>query len=228
MQPQAGEGTGVEARIGFGMERLGRRLNPVGTDGPRLASLLEELRLAGLSPCLEDGLLAGNVATRAPGGGLLVSPSGRRPGELVRTADLVEVVEFDPEAWCARYRSRAPELEPTSDVPLHWAALVEAPVALRWRETPRVSVHGHLAADAEAAETLGTPITTAWTRCSTPADRLAALELFREHPYPAHRVFIRQQHGFLLLAEDCATAAYEIHRLAERARRQGLLTQTSA
>jgi hypothetical protein len=58
----------------------------------------------------------------------------------------------------------------------------------------------------EAARRLGLPISEHPTLFSTPEDLGELRKLFHSHPYPQHRCFIRQSHGFFILGESVAAA----------------------
>lgn len=188
----------------------------------RLARAVGAMEAAGCCPILDDGRAAGNGAVRLEGGGLLVSPSGRRAGERTDVA-MVELVAFDPASWSARYRSRGPETRPTSDAALYWAALVEAPARFGWPEAPRAALHGHVLDTERAAAALGLPMGPEETLFSTPEDRAALLALLARAPYPEHRTVVRRGHGFFTLGPDLDAVEAAVRGLATSARRLGLL-----
>ncbi|PSC69726.1 DNA polymerase III subunit alpha [Micractinium conductrix] len=64
----------------------------------------------------------------------------------------------------------------------------------------------------EAARAAGLPISDRATLFSTPDDLEALEALFRSHPYPHHRCYIRRGHGFLLLTQSVAEAAAYVER----------------
>lgn len=176
------------------------------------AWLLAQLENFGCLPVMEDGLLAGNMALRLHDG-LLVSRSGRKPGEL-KPEDFVHVAHFDLKLWEASYFSASPDIKPTSDTPLHWAALKER----RGNGAePFVSVHGHALETAREAIALGIPISPVETEFSTPEDRDALVTLLSEHPYPRHHVYVRRGHGFFILSESVAEAALRVKDVMDRA-----------
>jgi len=185
---------------------------------------LEEV---GGCPVLGDGLAAGNAAVRTPAGSLLVSPSGRAPGTF-DAESVVELVAFDVERWEATFRSHDPATRPTSDAPLHYAALVEAPPLLGWSSAPGASLHGHVLETTRAAAELALPLSAEATQFSTPPDRRALLDLLRGAPYPQHRTVIRRDHGFFTLGSDLADARALVLRLAARASASGLLPRPGA
>lgn len=173
-----------------------------------LAALMERLEQHGLVPVLDDDLVGGNCATIAAGdesaaaqpaaghgggsspddpgwppGSLLVSRSGKAPGAVLGDADWVLLTRFDTSAWAAEFRSAGDACRPTSDAPLHAAALgAGAAGRYGWARAPAVAVHGHALAAGEGLERArraGLPVSEEATLFSTPAD-LAALEaLFR-------------------------------------------------
>ncbi|KAL4427916.1 hypothetical protein ABPG75_002005 [Micractinium tetrahymenae] len=163
---------------------------------------------------------------------------------------------FDAALWRAEFRSAREGVRPSSDAPLHAAALgLGAAQRYSWEEPPLVAVHGHAlaegaggnshrnrdtfvihpcahpgwsrrgasqrlpslclplplrprcpAAGLERARQAGLPISDHETLFSTPEDRQALEALFRSHPYPRHRCYIRRGHGFLLLAQSVQEA----------------------
>lgn len=216
------ETVGDGPRVKFAL-RFAGSLDPGLLAGQQaLADAMTRLDQAGCCPVLDDGLAAGNGALRTANGTLLVSPSGRRPGPCDPDS-IVELVAFDPIGWTAAYRSRNEELRPTSDAPLHWAALVEAPVAFGWDEAPFASLHGHVLETNRAAVLLELPISDEATLFSTPPDREALLALLARAPYPHHCTVIRRDHGFFTLGPDLDETIERVEVLAARARTAGLL-----
>lgn len=197
-----------QARVRF----LGEWLGPL--DLPRgatpLASAIGALDAAGLCPVLGDGLAAGNAAMVIEGR-LFLTPSGRRPGPLDPDR-LVELIDFDPLTWSARYRSGDPETRPTSDTPLYHAILREAATA--WPRPPTLALHGHALETPEDAARLGAPIGEEETEFSTPEDRLALLALVRRAPWPETDLWIRRGHGFFLVGTDLDTTLARALKLA--------------
>lgn len=203
------EEVGEAGRIKFTARRVGGLQQlPRALARRELAALMQRLEQRGLLPVLDDGLVGGNcalaaaggesaAATRAgggdassspddpgwPPGSLLVSRSGKAPGAVLGEGDWVLLTSFDTSAWAAEYRSTAEERRPTSDAPLHAAALgAGAADRYGWARAPVVAVHGHALAAGEGldrARRAGLPVSEEATLFSTPAD-LAALEaLFR-------------------------------------------------
>ncbi|GAB4815104.1 hypothetical protein N2152v2_002150 [Parachlorella kessleri] len=138
--------------------------------------------------------------------GMWVSRSGKQPGVLMHPSDFVLVTDFDRGSWSARYVSSLEEARPTSDSPLHAAALLsDAQAAYGWSEKPLVAVHGHALAEGaglDLAQRLGFPISHEATLFSTPEDLRELEQLFAAHPYPQHRCYIRKGHGFFLLGRS--------------------------
>ncbi|KXZ53577.1 hypothetical protein GPECTOR_6g494 [Gonium pectorale] len=207
------------ARLMHRMEELGAA--PILNDGqvagncavsPGLLAPVGGRQGSGGEAAASDG--SGDGEAAAPGaegrdGLALVSMSGKPPGHVLDpAADFVLVTEFDRSAWTACYRSRSPAVRPSSDSPLLVAALAHGQ-EYGWTELPRVVLHGHALAEGEGlsyAAQLGLPISPHATLFSTPED-LAELEaLFRSHPYPQHRCYIRRGHGFFLLGRSLAEA----------------------
>jgi ribulose-5-phosphate 4-epimerase/fuculose-1-phosphate aldolase len=185
-----------QARVRFEATWLGPLELPRGAEP--LALAIGALDGAGLCPVLGDGLAAGNAAMVVEGR-LFLTPSGRRPGPL-QPDRLVELVDFDPLTWSARYRSREPESRPTSDAPLYHAILREA--AASWPTPPTVALHGHALETPAHAARLGAPIADEETEFSTPEDRQALLALVRRAPWPEQDLWIRRGHGFFLVGRD--------------------------
>lgn len=188
-----------------------------------LCQAVAALEASGMCPVLDDGLSAGNAACRVDGR-LWVSPSGRIPGQPLTPEDLVCVEDFDPTNWRVRGRGRIDDAtgaarRPTSDTPLHWTSLVDAPRELGWSETPRFALHGHALDDIESAEALGIPCSPDETLFSTPPDRDALRTLLAAAPYPTTRVWIRRGHGFFLLAPTLEDALMGLESLAAAATR---------
>lgn len=219
-------GVGEGIRVKFVLNRLGERLLPAleARAWEPIARTLQMLEELGCFPCMMDGKMAGNIAVRHADT-LIVSRSGRRPGGL-SAADLVEVTAFNPIRWRVSYYSATADIEPTSDTPLHWTALMDLPGRLGWSATPLVSVHGHAISTEWEARLLGLPISHHETEFSTPADREALIDLMRRSPYPEHQVYVRRGHGFFVVAGDCDAALTVTKDLI--ARRQALTAPAPA
>ena len=193
-----------------------------GPRSPGLAELggarVEAVRLMdalGCCPVLNDGLAAGNAAMRLKGGALLVTPSGRRPGQL-DPHELVEVVAVDVETWSVRVRSDAPDAAPTSDTFLHHAVLLGVPPE-PGRCPPAVSLHGHTLHSLAEARALSLPCSPEETLFSTPEDRAAFVALLERAPYPTSQVWVRRGHGFVLAADDVQAGCDALRDLVDRA-----------
>lgn len=137
---------------------------------------------AGGSSSAAAGSRASSDSTWAAGG-VLVSRSGKQPHAALQPEDWVLLTRFDAASWRAEYRSASEAARPSSDAPLHAAALGPgAAQRFGWEVTPAVAVHGHALASGaglEVARAAGLPVSAAETLFSTPDD-LAALEaLFR-------------------------------------------------
>jgi hypothetical protein len=218
-----GEG---QPRVKFAAARAAAAFHaaPGAAELSALSDLMARMERDGAIPVLGDGLVGGNcalggAAAAAAGAppGVLVSRTGKEPGARLAASDFVAVLDFDAARWRAAFRAPTPAVQPTSDTPLHFAAL--APGAAErygWAATPTVAVHGHaLAEGAQLAAALaaGVPVSGEETLFSTPED-LAALEaLFRERPYPADALYVRRGHGFFLLAGSVAEAAAAFERV---------------
>jgi hypothetical protein len=178
-------------RAKFVPSRVGRASDAARAASGALRDALSELEALGLSPLLEDGAVAGNGALRLDDGALLVSASGRRPGE----PRWVEVVALDVARFHVHFRSDDAVSEPTSDVALYWAALVERP-------GPRAALHGHALASEEDAHRLALPISEHAIEFGTPEEHASMLAMLDRWPYPRHRAWIRRDHGFFLAGES--------------------------
>ena len=153
----AGEVVGAGGRIKFTVERTGELRLPAPPPAPleQLADLMQRLEACGMVPILDDGLVGGNcgVAAAAAGvdgvqQGVVVSCSGKAPGAVLQAGDWVLLARFDRAAWAAQYTSAAQGAAPTSDSPLHWAALASgAAERYAWCVPPLVAVHGHVLAE---------------------------------------------------------------------------------
>ena len=214
------EVVGERPRVKFSHRREGPRDPAALGAATDLAEAVLAMEALGCCPVLDDGLSAGNGAL-CFGESLLVSPSGRRPGACPPT-QVVQVTDFDAETWTAIHRGEQ-KTSPTSDSPLYWAALVDAPTALSWPQRPLAALHGHVLDTERAAELLDLPLSHEATEFSTPPDRAALWDLMARFPYPAHRVWIRRGHGFFLLAPDLGAALEDLEALARRAAALGLL-----
>lgn len=165
----------------------------------QLTRTLQELEKAGCSPVVGNGRV-GNIAISVDDG-LIVSKSNRPPGKL-GPENFVKIVNFDPISWSATYMSLQDEIEPTSDTPLYWLALIEMPHKLRLHTPPRAAIHGHELGAEEVAFKLNIPISKRETEFSTPKDREALEDLLSQYPYPTNKIYIRKGHGFFILASS--------------------------
>ena len=165
-----------------------------------LSQILQLTQDLGYCPIAEGGKLCGNAALWTEDG-LIVSRSGRDSSKFI-TDNFTQVVAFDFNRWEARFRSVTSDAEPTSDTPLHWAALRSLPERYGWKKRPRVSLHGHALETEEMARRLKIPISNTVTEFSTPADYHALASLISENPYPQNKIFIRKGHGFFILGKD--------------------------
>lgn len=153
-------------RIKFKVERLGAfNLNESAT--PPLHSYEQLLQLSqlqhlleehGVIPILNDGLVGGNCAMNSntagidSENGIVVSKSGKRPKNRLSLRDFVLVTDFDRrrDVWTACFKSIDENTKPTSDTPLHFAALAPGcSERYSWTEEPKVAVHGHALAEGQ-------------------------------------------------------------------------------
>lgn len=201
-------------RVKFGATRVGKpRLNDTSliSQLQELGALQHHLEEIGVVPILDDGLVGGNCSLKSQTG-VFVSPSGKEPLMELQGRDFVEIENFDRTGWCCEFRSFCETRKPTSDLPLHVAALLGqgSESTSCWPRLPNVVVHGHALADGEdldAAKRSGFPISDRETLFSTPDDLVELENLFEHHPYPANQCFIRRGHGFLVLADSVKDAS---------------------
>eukprot|EP00667_Euglena_gracilis_P018643 EG_transcript_19845 len=198
----------------LGDERLWRPLSDA-------LHLLEQL---GAAPVLPDGKVGGNLAALTPAeapvdeSGIIVSRSGKEAGKMSLANDFTVVKGFNAETWTGTFLSHSEDAKPSSDTPLLWHALKVAPGRFGWPQQPQVALHGHSFETKQEAEQLGLPVSATETLFSTPEDTAALMELFESFHYPEHRIFIRQGHGFFILAPSIAAACEELTLLTSRAK----------
>jgi hypothetical protein len=177
-----------------------------------LGELQKYLEDVGVIPVLNDGFVGGNCAMLlGKDNHLFVSKSGKPPHASLGFSDFVQVEDFDENTWSAKYKSKDMFTCPSSDTPIHVAALLNGAQNWGWSEVPKVAVHGHALAEGRgltAAQELGLPISSKITNFSTKDDRDELVSLFKKFPYPQNCCFIRRGHGFLLLAKDVRHARY--------------------
>ena len=171
----------------------------------QLSDILCEMEHSHAAPILPDGKVGGNASARITLSGkeyLLVSKSGKYAGQkMILDEDFCLLECFYSEDWKAIYYSADKSILPTSDTPMHHAAM-NAHKTVGWPEKPNVILHGHaLATEAEAARA-GLPCSTTETLFSTPEDTNALLNIMSEFPYPDSYIYIRKGHGFMLLAPN--------------------------
>ena len=172
-----------------------------------LTAALDEMESLGLAPRLDDGAVAGNGALRLPGGTWLASISARRSSEPAAS----EIVRFDASEFAVEYRSDDGR-EPTSDVALHACALFDRSGAPR----AGASLHGHALETRADAARLGVVISDRAEVFGTPEDLASIAAMLDRAPYPAHRVWIRREHGFLVAAATMDEARALMRELARR------------
>lgn len=188
----------------------------------------------GATSCSGDGGAgAGSTAASGlspvPTSCIVVSRSGKDPHAPLQAGDWVLLTQFDPSSWSAEYRSASPAARPTSDAPLHAAALLpSAAQRFGWAAAPAVAVHGHALAGGaglEAARLAGLPISETETLFSTPEDLAALEQLFRrasaasyfQHP-SLHAaclpplLLLRQPHRPVFHQCCCRSHPYPQHR----------------
>jgi len=167
-----------------------------------LAEAVQLLESSGAAPVAEDGKVAGNVAARIVKDDLdilIVSKSGKQSGQAVSTDDdFCIITGFDPVEWTVNFYASSSSTLPTSDTPLHHAAL-HAAERFHWAEVPYISLHGHALETEDKAQQLGLPCSEKETLFSTPDDMHELVSLLKQYPFPLHKVFVRKGHGFLVL-----------------------------
>lgn len=205
-------------RIKFKCDGIKLPESPVPEEWIYLAKTLDLMRSYGCCPVGEGGHVCGNIAIRIKNY-LIVSRSKRRLAQY-RPEDFPKVIKFDLKAWKATFQSRSRVIEPTSDTPLHWVALMEAPKKLKWSERPLVSLHGHALTTARSAHNLKLPISSKITAFGTSEDCAALMDLFKRYPYPKNKIFIRRGHGFLLLGKDIADVITTFQEVLGRKKKQ--------
>ena len=106
-------------------------------------------------------------------------------------------MSFDAESWSATYRSFSADVQPTSDSPLYWFALVFGAdrLGLAVGDKPLAALHGHTLPDAHTLAALNIPVSDRECVFSTREDAESMLALLVSHPYPEHEVFVRKGHG---------------------------------
>lgn len=174
-----------------------------------MSDALWELEVTGAAPVLPDGRVGGNAAFRIPMNGqkdaMVVSKSGKLNGVHFQPEDACVVTSFNHDEWSSDYFAISEDQLPTSDTPMHYAALY-AHEKYSWMERPDALLHGHALETEEIADRNHLPISTEETMCSTPEDTAALMDLFAKYPYPEYKVFIRKGHGFVVLGKNMQDA----------------------
>lgn len=168
-------------------------LSPWSHELQLLSWLLRRLEEMNAAPVLPDGLVGGNGAWRVSPTLLLVTPSGKKKGHVLREEDFVLVTHFDDKLWRCEYRSSSSRVRPSSDTPLLWMA------SLLKKKLPWI-VHGHGLHSEDDALALACPISSEETLFSTPQDANALLTLARN--YCNENLFLRRGHGFFLMEQS--------------------------
>jgi len=194
------------ARVKFECERVGAGQALEEAEWVPLAQALQLSEDLGAAPVCADGRVGGNGALLCADGSVVVSKSGRFAGKKFGPEDFVRVLEFDCNSWTATFASPDSDAKPSSDTPILWAALVEAPKEFGWSSVPSFVLHGHSLASEDEAHALNLPCSPKETLFSTPDDRRALMDLIGQHPYPKHNIFIRKNHGFFMLAQSADEA----------------------
>ena len=196
----------IESLIDEHPDSFERDFRAAATD---MADALWELEEKGVTPVMPDGKVGGNAAAAINVGGkrwILVSKSGKLAKQRMdMMKDTCVVTSFDEDKWRCEYYAVSDSVLPTSDVPMHVAAL-NAHKRFGWSEIPGAVLHGHAIETEEEAERLGFPCSREETVFSTPEDTKALLTLMKAYPYPEHKVFIRKGHGFIIMGRDVKDA----------------------
>lgn len=192
-------------RVKFKANRITSDANIKEVEYKPLAKALVRLEDLGAAPINIDGKVCGNGAISC-GDTIIVSKSGRYAGTKFDTTEFVRVTSFDEESWTASFSCSDPTSEPSSDAPLLWYTLMVAPKKFEWTKQPRFILHGHTFKTAEEAKRLNVPCSTKETMFSTPSDLDALVHLLAEYPYPKHKMLIRLNHGFFILADTADEA----------------------
>ncbi|ELU00775.1 hypothetical protein CAPTEDRAFT_220245 [Capitella teleta] len=123
-------------------------------------------------------------------------------------SDVCIITQFDPTHWAADFVSDLEDAVPTSDVPIYWMSY-KAGKRFKWTKLPTAILHGHSMFSREMAQKVCFPITPEPTLASTPLDTQTVLDLYETNSYPETKIFIREGHGFLLLASSLQEASEE-------------------
>ena len=182
--------------------------NEFETISEAISGALWELEKCGATPVCFDGKVGGNAAALlGPNKLLVVSKSGKLGGRRMHPLhDVCIISHFDMDDWSAEFYAESSDVLPTSDTPLHYAALRNAPLQFDWSAIPTAAVHGHAIETIEAAQKLKLPISEEETLFSTKEDSDALVNLMGEYSFPKHSVFIRKGHGFVVVGEDVEKA----------------------
>lgn len=201
-----------QPRVKFQVKVVADVTSPQDDEWKPLARALETSESLGAAPvCPREGFVFGNGAVLcSDGASVVVSKSGRCAGTKFTKSQFVRVLNFDNNTWKATYggvddkdiNAGIASIKPSSDTPLLWNALVVAPKKFSWKLEPQFVLHGHSCASKAEADAKGYPCSTNETLFSTPEDLKALMDLFREHPYPKHQVYVRKNHGFFLLSQN--------------------------
>ena len=145
-----------------------------------------------------DGRIGGNGASKISLNDktyIIVSKSGKLPGQMDYKNDFCLVSEFDTETWGCNYYSERPDTKPTSDTPMHYSLLMNVKGAFS-------ALHGHAIEKEDVARALGVPCSTEETLFSTPADTKAMFTLLEKYEFPKWKIFVRKNHGFYILGKN--------------------------
>lgn len=204
--PNSVESVGTAGRVTFVCQKNAKLPIPKFEEWKPLADALVISEKNGAAPVLEDGRVAGNGAFLCQDGTLIVSKSGRIAGTKYTAEEFVRVSGFDEKTWTATFNSSGLNVKPSSDTPLLYFSLKEAPIKFQWTKHPKFVLHGHSCSSAEEASRFGIPCSDQATLCGTPEDLEQLSDLLKKYPYPENKLFVRRNHGFFLLADSSSEA----------------------
>ena len=165
---------------------------------------LYEMERGGAAPVMYDGKVGGNGSCILSIDGkplLIVSKTGKLAGKMNIHNDLCIVESFNTKTWTAEYYSASESIRPTSDCPMHNAAL-HLNKKFKWAKYPTAALHGHALETEEKAFRAHIPCSKEETLFSTPPDTEALLGLIKSYPYPENKIYVRKNHGFFILGDN--------------------------
>ena len=158
----------------------------------------------GAAPVMYDGKVGGNGSCLLSVNGkelLIVSKTGKLSGKMNIYQDFCVIENFNRNTWTAEYYSANRNIRPTSDSPMHYAAL-HLKKKFDWSGYPSAALHGHALETEEKAAEAKIPCSKEETLFSTPPDTEALIGLMQKYPYPSNKIYVRKNHGFFILGES--------------------------